>query len=125
MRVFETLKDIVPSSVKTKIKKVMSSLRGSTTKNEDREIKFMNIDDYEEWYYNRPQAKAYLNNEKIWLRLGDMIQYFKPKRVFEFGSGLGNLLKECQNRGVDIIGSETSEYAIKNSLCKDKTIKIG
>ena len=69
----------------------------------------MDIDNYEEWYYSRPQAKKYLNNNKIWMNLVDMIQYFKPNRVFEFGSGLGNVLKECQDRDIDIVGSETSE----------------
>lgn len=87
--------------------------------------KFMDTNDYEEWYYNRPRAKRYLNDEKIWMGLADRIQYFKPSQVFEFGSGLGNFLKEAKKRGIDIIGSETSEYAIQNSLCKGKVVKIG
>lgn len=87
--------------------------------------KSMDTKDYEKWYYGRPQAKEYLNNERIWINLADMIQYFKPKRVFEFGSGLGNLLKECKKRGIDIVGSETSRYAIRNSLCKEKLMQIG
>jgi SAM-dependent methyltransferase len=85
----------------------------------------MEINDYEEWYYNRPQAKEYQSNEKIWMNLVDMIQYFKPDRVFEFGSGLGNVLKECRHRGIDIVGSETSRYAIQNSLCKERLTQIG
>jgi len=85
----------------------------------------MNVNDYEGWYYNRPQAKRYRNNKKIWINLVDMIQYFKPNRVFEFSSGLGNVLEECRHRGIDIVGSETSRYAIQNSLCKEKLIQMG
>ena len=85
----------------------------------------MDINDYEEWYYNRPRIKEYLSNEKIWINLVDMIQYFKPDRVFEFGSGLGNVLKKCRHRGIDILGSETSRYAIQNSLCGERLIQIG
>jgi SAM-dependent methyltransferase len=87
--------------------------------------KSMDTKDYEKWYYGRPQAKEYLNNERIWINLVDMIRYFKPKRVFEFGSGLGNVLKECKKRGIDIVGSETSRYAIQNSLCKENLMHIG
>jgi len=88
-------------------------------------VRSMDINDYEQWYYSRPQAKKYLDNKIIWINLVDMIQYFKPNRVFEFGSGLGNVLKECQDRDIDIVGSETSKYAIQNSLCKERLIRIG
>ena len=54
-----------------------------------------------------------------------MIQHFRPARVLEFGSGLGNVLKEAKKRNINIVGCETSEYAIQNSLCKEKLIKIG
>jgi SAM-dependent methyltransferase len=85
----------------------------------------MDIEDYEERYYSRPQAREYLSNRRIWINLVDMIQYFKPKRVFEFGSGLGHVLNECKKRGIDIVGSETSIYAVQNALCKEKLIRIG
>jgi SAM-dependent methyltransferase len=85
----------------------------------------MDPDEYEEWYYNRPHAKNYLNDAKIWVNLVDMIQYFEPERVFEFSSELGQVLKEAQKRNINIIGTEVSDYAIKNSLCKERIIKIG
>jgi SAM-dependent methyltransferase len=87
--------------------------------------KFMNVEDYEKWYYSRPEARRYSGDERIWVNLSDMIQYFRPKRVFEFGSGLGNILQECGKRGIDAVGSETSRYAIQNNLCKEKLVKIG
>ena len=86
-------------------------------------VKFMNTDDYEEWYYNRPQAKKYLNDKKIWINLVDMIHYFEPNSVLDFGCGLGNVLKEARKRNVNIIGCETSRYAIRNSLCKERVVK--
>jgi SAM-dependent methyltransferase len=55
-----------------------------------------------------------------------MIQMLSPRRVFEFGSGIGRVLKEASARGIDIVGSETSEYAIRNSVGpKELLVKIG
>jgi len=85
----------------------------------------MRIDDYDEWYYNRPQGRQYRENEKIWQSLAGMIECLRPSNVFEFGSGLGHLLQECSKRQINIIGSETSRYAILNSLCKERIIRIG
>lgn len=85
---------------------------------------FLDVDDYEEWYYNRPAAKAYLSDIRIWKNLVDMIEYFNPQNVFEFGSGMGHLLAEAKKRNINITGSETSDYALKNSLCKESVIKI-
>lgn len=81
--------------------------------------------EYDTWYYNRPEAKAYARNETIWQNLADMIQYFKPSVVFEFGSGLGHLVREVKARNIDIVGSEVSDYAIENSLCPGNIVKIG
>ena len=85
----------------------------------------MGVDDYEQWYWNRPQAQKHLNNTRVWTDLADMIEHFNPHKIFEFGSGLGYLLEECQKRKIDIVGSETSIYAIEHSRCKDKVLKIG
>lgn len=127
MSISESLKQKIPNKLKPPLR-VALRLYGRIVlifPGKLKPARLMNLSDYEEWYYNRPQATEYLNNKKIWLNLVDMIQYFKPKRVFEFGSGLGNVLKECQDRGIDIVGSETSRYAIRNSLCKERLIKIG
>jgi len=85
----------------------------------------METSEYEAWYYNRPEAKAYIEHEGIWQNLADMIQYFRPSHVFEFGSGLGHLVFEARSRNIDIVGSETSDYALENSLCPGNVVKIG
>ena len=128
MNILESIKQKIPESLKPPLRLALRIYRKVTLLLHGKlfeAAKPMEINDYEEWYYNRPQAKEYLSNEKIWINLVDMIQYFKPNKVFEFGAGLGNVVKECQKRGIDIVGSETSEYAIKNSLCKEKIIKTG
>ena len=128
MSISESLKQKIPDRLKPPLRlamRITSRLKSSPNRKPFESTKSMGINDYEEWYYNRPQAKEYLSNEKIWINLVDMIQYFNPNKVFEFGSGLGNVLRECQRRGVNIVGSETSEYAIRNSLCKERCIKIG
>jgi SAM-dependent methyltransferase len=85
----------------------------------------MDTSDYENWYYNRPQSQAYLKDKKIWTNQVDMIECFEPEIVFEFGSGLGYALQEAETRGIKMIGCETSEYAIKNSICKTSLILTG
>ena len=85
----------------------------------------LSVGDYDHWYYNRPQARAYLGDSRIWKNQADMIECLNPVRVFEFGSGLGNLLAECSKRGIDIVGSETSEYALRRSICKSSIVRIG
>jgi SAM-dependent methyltransferase len=126
--IVESLAHIIPVKLKPPLRlamQIISRLKALPHRKPFGHAKPMDINDYEEWYYNRPQAKEYLSDDKIWINLVDMIQYFKPNKVFEFGSGLGNALKECQRRGINIVGSETSEYAIRNSLCKKRCIKIG
>ena len=85
----------------------------------------LGIDDYDEWYYSRPVARAYLNHPRRAQNLVDLIEYFAPTRVFEFGSGLGHVLREARRRGIPIVGTETSDYAGSHSLCPDATVKIG
>jgi ubiquinone/menaquinone biosynthesis C-methylase UbiE len=80
---------------------------------------------YGEWYFNRPDAKKYLSTSKIWVNLADMIATFQPNRIFEFGSGLGNLVAEVSKRGYDIVGSEISEYALSHNLAPEKVMRIG
>jgi ubiquinone/menaquinone biosynthesis C-methylase UbiE len=79
---------------------------------------------YDEWYYTRPQAMEYLQNAEIWKNLTNMIQKMNPVRVLDFGCGLGNVIDECQKRYLNVIGVETSDYAIAHNLNKKNIIKI-
>lgn len=107
------------------IRTKLSLSKGKVVDDKDKDkYKHMDVDEYDKWYYTRPAAKMYLENDEIWKNLVDMIEYFEPKNVFEFSSGLGKVLVECSKRNINITGSETSNYAIQNSLCKFKTIKI-
>lgn len=83
------------------------------------------VGDYDAWYYNRPIARAYLNHPRRATNLVDMIERFAPSRVFEFGSGLGHVLREARRRDIRIVGTETSDYAVSYSLCPDAIVKIG
>jgi cyclopropane fatty-acyl-phospholipid synthase-like methyltransferase len=104
-----------------KIKRMLSFYRSKNQFN----AQSLSPEQYEKWYYDRPQAKKYLQNSKIWLNLCSMVQFFQPKIVFEFSSGLGNLKNECEKRGINIISSETSSYAIHNSISKQNLVQIG
>jgi len=108
-----------------KLDTILRKLHFKDRHDNSRNILFMDTSDYDNWYYNRPQFKAYLTDKKIWTNQVDMIAYFEPDLVFEFGSGLGYALKEAETRGIKMIGCETSEYAIKNSICKTSMIQIG
>jgi len=83
------------------------------------------VGDYDAWYYNRPIARAYLNHPRRAKNLVDMIERFAPSRVFEFGSGLGHVLREARRRDILIVGTETSNYAVTHFLCPDAIVKIG
>ena len=128
MSIRETLEQRLPSWLKFPVKHGIRAYRRISSWMPARWRKHsrtMGVDDYEEWYWNRPQAQKHLNNTRVWTDLADMIEHFKPHKTFEFGSGLGYLLEECQKRNIDIVGSETSIYAIEHSICGDKVLKIG
>ena len=84
----------------------------------------LGVQDYDAWYYNRPLARAYLNHPRRAANLVDMIEHLAPTRVFEFGSGLGHVLREARRRGISIVGSETSRYALANNLCPESVVEI-
>lgn len=104
---------------------ILQKLNFKNRHNNEWNFRSMDTSDYDSWYYKRPQSKAYLKDKKIWTNQVDMIECFEPDIVFEFGSGLGYALKEAETRGIKMIGCETSEYAIKNSICKTSMIQIG
>jgi SAM-dependent methyltransferase len=108
-----------------KLNTILQRLSFKDRHDNSRNIRFMDVSDYDNWYYNRPQAKAYLEDKKISINLVDMIVCFEPGIVLEFGSGLGHVLKEASTRGIKMIGCDTSEYAVNNSICKTSMIKIG
>ncbi len=83
------------------------------------------VGDYDAWYYNRPIARAYFNYPRRATNLVDMIERFAPTRVLEFGSGLGHVLREARRRGILMVGTETSDYAVSHSLCPGAIVKIG
>lgn len=128
MSILEILARKIPDKLKPPLRIALQVYRRVVLTSLEKRLesaRYMDTNDYGKWYYNRPRSKRYLGNEEMWVGLVDRIQYFKPTRVFEFGSGLGHLIKECKKRGIDIIGCETSDYAIQNSLCKERIIKIG
>jgi len=108
-----------------KLDTILQKLKFKNRHNNGKNFRSMDTSDYDKWYYNRPQSKAYLKDRKIWINHVDMIESFEPELVFEFGAGLGYTLKEAETRGIKMIGCETSQYAIKNSICKTGMIKIG
>jgi SAM-dependent methyltransferase len=108
-----------------KLDTILQKLKFKNRHNNGKNFRSMDTSEYDKWYYNRPQSKAYLKDKKIWINHVDMIESFEPELVFEFGSGLGYTLKEAETRGIKMIGCETSEYAIRNSICKTSMIKIG
>lgn len=83
------------------------------------------VQDYDAWYYNQPRARAYMNHPRRAINLVDMIARFAPSNVFEFGSGLGHIVQEARRRGIQIVGTETSDYAVRHSLCPKAIIRIG
>lgn len=84
----------------------------------------LGVDGYDAAYYQRPLARAYLNHPRRAVNLVDMIEYLRPRRVFEFGAGLGHVARESRRRGIDLVGSETSAYALANSLCPEAMVRI-
>lgn len=84
----------------------------------------LGVQDYDAWYYNRPLARAYLNHPRRAANLVDMIEHLAPTRVFEFGSGLGHVVREARRRGISIVGSETSRYALANNFCPESVVEI-
>jgi len=108
-----------------KLETILQKLNFKNRYKRGRNFRSMDTSDYETWYYNRPQSKVYLSDKKIWTNQIDMIESFEPDMVFEFGSGLGYALKEAETRGIKMVGCETSEYAVKNSICKTNMIRIG
>lgn len=84
----------------------------------------LGVQDYDAWYYGRAVARAYFNHPRRAANLVDMIERFAPARVFEFGSGLGHVLREAQRRGIRIVGSETSRYALAHSFCPESVVEI-
>lgn len=84
----------------------------------------LGVDDYDAAYYQRPLARAYLSHPRRAGNLVDMIETLQPSRVFEFGAGLGHVAREARRRGIEFIGSETSPYALANSLCPEAMVKI-
>ena len=80
--------------------------------------------EYDEEFYTRPEAQAYINNDSLWVNLVDMIQTLSPTKILDFGSGLGHVIKIGVDRGLDIMGCETSEYALEHTFEPDRVIKI-
>lgn len=85
----------------------------------------LGVKDYDAWYYNRPLAKAYWTHPGRSKNLVKMIESFAPRTVFEFGSGLGHVLREARRHGIGIVGTETSDYAITHSVCPEAIVRIG
>lgn len=53
---------------------------------------------------------------------GDIIRWLMPKKVLDYGCGCGQYVKAFKDFGVDVVGYEPSEVALKNSCCKELMI---
>src|SRR4030042_5289844 len=54
--------------------------------------------------------------------LKEILQEIKPIRAIDVGSGLGFTLSVFKESGIDVIGIDASEAAVK--ICQDKGLKV-